>query len=1384
MSVTRDKGQLASARLVPGGAELPEGDYVSPGLSSVFPDACFPNMMVGDKAGNPWPHLRREVPHNWYCDRRRPLVGFLDRDEVLLLYNLALQFRGKGALEVGCWMGWSTCHLALAGVALDVLDPVLAESEHGKSVRESLAEAGVLASVRLFATSSPAGVRALAEATDTRWSLFFIDGDHEAPAPERDARECMQHAADDAMIVFHDLVSPDVEKGLDVLRRAGWNVLVYQTMQIVGVAWRGQVRPVAHVPDPAIAWSLPAHLAKYPVCGASPEQEVGRLSIQLAAIDREVAARDDDIARLQRDLASGSEEVARLRAGLGARAAELASAREELGARKETAARLRESAAGLEQRSTELERLAAARQTEVERLEGERARLASDLVARVAELANAREKLGARNATIARLREDAAGLELRSAERERLVAARQAELERLEGERARLACALALRHEEIACLSEEAERLGSEVRALHGSTSWRVTAPMRGLKNAGLRLRSSLRRTDVDPTPSPPPALPLDDDVALISRSGLFDPEHCAAQSPGFRESGLDPLVHYLTRGAAEGIDPHPLFDASFYCEQTPALPADVNPLVHYLRNGSDGGRDPHRLFDTSFYCERNPEVVESGENPLVHYLRTGAAEGRDPHPLFDSSYYRAETALDPGVNPLLHYLAHGSAERRNPHPLFEASFYLEQKPHVVALGVNPLVHFLTEGSTDAFDPLSSPRSLPDGGICIVTPDIVGPVKNGGIGTACYHFARLLAEDDQPVTILFTGELSACRRAHWRNVYAGMGINFVSLSDTPPVTRLVYGSSWFLEKSWRVFQYLQSRSYSLVHFQDWHANGFWSIKAKQVGLAFDRTTLTVMAHSCTKWIDEGMQRFGPEPIETAKLVWAETYAIEHCDVLLSPSRYMLDWLSQNGIRTPKSVVVAPNAYTEHPERDGQPREVDNDHLVFFGRLETRKGLHVFGDALRLLRRQGGPMPRALSFLGTLDEVNGQPAAEYLDALRQDLAPVEFCVLNHLDHAGALEYIDRTRGFVVLPSLLDNCPLVVIECIENGFPFLAATTGGIPDMVDRKATFEPTPSALAARLVDRHRIDHAAMRHPYSAREAARTWRDLHDERGPLGGAGRASQGPARDLGDPPRVSVCIPFFEHHRYLASLVAAFEDQSYADLEVVVVNDGSGPEASQEFDRVAARTHDARFRFLTTENRGPGGARNTAAEAATGEVLLFFDADNLPKSHDFVTALVRALRRSGADCVTCPHDQVTADRLVPTERDVQATYRPWGPCLEAGFFENVLGDSAMIVSRSVFERVGGFPTGHASWEDQEFLLRLCFQGFRLETFPEALFYYRLSPSGRNRQANPFLNYRSLFDQLQAAPSAHLARIIAAVGGPMLVARFGVSSDRRVGN
>jgi glycosyltransferase involved in cell wall biosynthesis len=245
--------------LVRGHAFAPD-DHVSDGFERIKADRHFPFMVRGDKPGVTWPWFRKEIPHAWYVDSRRPNVGFLSRDEAHVLYNTGLRFRGRRALEIGCWFGWSAFHLAASGVALDVIDPVLADRTHHESVAASL---GGLpgAEVRLWAGPSPDLVRALAEREGRRWSLFFIDGNHEAPGPELDAVECVNWAEPDCLMLFHDLNAPAVADGLRALKRLGWRTRIYDTAQIMGCAWRGAVEPVRHVPDPRVAWTRPAHLA-------------------------------------------------------------------------------------------------------------------------------------------------------------------------------------------------------------------------------------------------------------------------------------------------------------------------------------------------------------------------------------------------------------------------------------------------------------------------------------------------------------------------------------------------------------------------------------------------------------------------------------------------------------------------------------------------------------------------------------------------------------------------------------------------------------------------------------------------------------------------------------------------------------------------------------------------------------------------------------------------------------------------------------------------------------------------------------------------------------------------------------------------------------------
>ena len=236
-----------------------KNDYISPGFRYLNPDGCFPHMTIGKYEKNPWTYLRTECTHNWYVDARHPTVGFLSRDEAALIYNLALARNSERVLEIGVWKGWSACHIALSGALVDAIDPLLADPVHRAQVESSLWLAGVRDRVRLHPGKSPETVRQLA-GTGVRWGLIFIDGDHEGSAPVVDALVCEEYANKDTWILFHDLASPHVAAGLAVLQNHGWHTQVYETHQIMGIAWKAGASPCVHIPDKNLGVRLPKHV--------------------------------------------------------------------------------------------------------------------------------------------------------------------------------------------------------------------------------------------------------------------------------------------------------------------------------------------------------------------------------------------------------------------------------------------------------------------------------------------------------------------------------------------------------------------------------------------------------------------------------------------------------------------------------------------------------------------------------------------------------------------------------------------------------------------------------------------------------------------------------------------------------------------------------------------------------------------------------------------------------------------------------------------------------------------------------------------------------------------------------------------------------------------
>ena len=113
----------------------------------------------------------------------------------------------------------------------------------------------------------------------------------------------------------------------------------------------------------------------------------------------------------------------------------------------------------------------------------------------------------------------------------------------------------------------------------------------------------------------------------------------------------------------------------------------------------------------------------------------------------------------------------------------------------------------------------------------------------------------------------------------------------------------------------------------------------------------------------------------------------------------------------------------------------------------------------------------------------------------------------------------------------------------------------------------------------------------------------------------------------------PTVTVIIPVYKVERYLDACVESVVRQSYADLEILLVDDGSPDRCPALCDAWAEK--DPRIKVIHRENGGLSAARNSGIDAAKGEFLLFVDSDDLLEP-DAVRRAVDAQRQQDADLV----------------------------------------------------------------------------------------------------------------------------------------------------
>jgi len=208
----------------------------------------------------------------------------------------------------------------------------------------------------------------------------------------------------------------------------------------------------------------------------------------------------------------------------------------------------------------------------------------------------------------------------------------------------------------------------------------------------------------------------------------------------------------------------------------------------------------------------------------------------------------------------------------------------------------------------------------------------------------------------------------------------------------------------------------------------------------------------------------------------------------------------------------------------------------------------------------------------------------------------------------------------------------------------------------------------------------------------------------------------------------PLISVIMPCYNAEAYVEQTIANVFQQTYSNVELIVVDDGStdrGPTILLE----SARNNPA-LTVLEQANSGPYPARNLALQHAKGEFIAFLDADDYWTS-DCLEKLYNALVKAEADLSYCGWQNI-----IENGQD-RPPYVP--PVYEHGNIHEAFLEScpwpihAVLTRRTIVDKIGGFSTRCFSAMDYDFWIRISAVTQNIVRVPEVLAFYRWHNHGQ---------------------------------------------------
>ena len=628
--------------------------------------------------------------------------------------------------------------------------------------------------------------------------------------------------------------------------------------------------------------------------------------------------------------------------------------------------------------------------------------------------------------------------------------------------------------------------------------------------------------------------------------------------------------------------------------------------------------------------------------------------------------------------------------------------------------------------------------------VCIATEDIVGPIRNGGIGTTYTHLALLLAEAGHDTTILYLRG-SHCENQnidYWLEWYKQRGVAFIPIK---PATDIVSPADRWTGPMVALYRYLQQNRYDMVHVSEWRGSACLCLLAKKQGLAFQDTIFCVKSSSPWLWNCEA--QLGPlDQVSDLVKIYAERLSVELADLVVGGSAYLLRWMLAHGYHLPSGrTFVQPNVIKPvsiPPElRRNRPlpgNRVPVSEIVFFGRLEHRKGLDIFCDAISDLVSEGVPLP-SVTFMGKFGARIPGYEEMTVEAYIHEQAghwPIPWKILPDYNQIEALTYLHGPGRLAVIASVIENSPLTVYETTHFGIPFIATDVGGTAELIKKEhqedVLTHPHPVPLADKI--REAVEQGGMvaAPSFDNSQNLGQWLNFHSQMSVI--IDQKSWPPditvdekGRDPGKfvsvmPPKTSVCLVVNDDNpEHTSSILTFLLEKVQGDFEVLLVDDGSTRKTYHWIRQLEGRpdTHKGKLRIFQRRHFGLAAARNFGARQATGDFILFVDPGIMLRT-EAIKVLASAAACSGSDVLIPLYKEKENNRNGNPGKTV--FFLAGDP--NYSFYEPFWRGPMLYVRKAVFDSLGGFTTDYkAAGAVEEFLATAILSGNRVQTLPMTL-------------------------------------------------------------